>query len=226
MRNFKLYDLLFDKMISKKIEVFQNDLLLKHSEEVENMYRQMRTWRHDYHNHIQTLKVHSSLGNLDEIAKYLDKLELDLQEVDTVVKTGNVMVDAILNSKLSLIKSKNIPLTVKAIVPSKMSISDTDLCVIVGNLLDNAMESCLECNNLGYIRIFMGVMKGQLYISVTNSTTFVRKKDKTYLSTKKNVKSTGFGLASIDKIADKYSGFVNRQDEEGVFVTEVFLPLS
>lgn len=224
MAKFNLWDLLFGKMILKKIENYQNDLILKHTEEVENMYSQMRMWRHDYHNHIQTLKVHSTQGNLKEIDQYLDKLDLDLQKVDTVIKTGNVMVDAILNSKLSLILSKKIPLTAKAVVPPNMSILDTDLCIIIGNLLDNAMESCLKCDDLGYIRVFVGVMKEQLYISVTNASTKINKKNNTYITTKEN-SSTGFGLLSIDKIAEKYNGFVNRKDEEGVFVTEIFLPL-
>lgn len=217
-----VFDLLFGKMIERKIEVFQNDLVIKHTQEVENMYTQMRTWKHDYHNHIQTLKAHISQGNYDEITLYLDDLELDLQKVDTVLKTGNIMIDAILNSKLSLILSKNIPLDAKAIVPPNMKVADTDMCIILGNLLDNAMESCLKCEDLGFIRVFIGVMKNQLYISVTNATTRVNKMGKKYHSTKNK---DGFGLLSIDKITQKYNGFVNRKDEIGVFVTEVFIPI-
>lgn len=78
----------------------------QHYREVENMYRQMRGWRHDYHNHIQTMKAYLSMGQADKLSDSLASLDQDLTNVDTVVKTGNVMVDAILNSKLSMAQAK------------------------------------------------------------------------------------------------------------------------
>ena len=72
------------------------------------MYRQIRGWRHDYRNHIQTMKAYAAQGDLEAIKTYLDALDTDLNTVDTVIKTGNAMTDAILNSKISLAKSKGI----------------------------------------------------------------------------------------------------------------------
>lgn len=185
----------------------------------------MRGWRHDYHNHIQTLLA--LLGDEEKTKEYLLNLNHDLTSVDTVIKTGNVMIDAILNSKLSLIKSKKIDVNAKAVVPPELNISEIDLCIMIGNLLDNAMEACLhqpdEENR--FIRVFIGMLKGQLYVSVSNSVgSEIKKSGKIYLSTK-NSKTHGFGLMRIDKIAAKYEGFVNRQNEDGVFATEIMLPL-
>ena len=59
----------------------------------------MRGWRHDYHNHIQALKAHLALEQYADMGAYLSKLDGDLTSVDTILKTGNTMVDAILNSK-------------------------------------------------------------------------------------------------------------------------------
>ncbi len=220
-----LMNRLFGKMIDRRIAEYQNDLITKHCDEVQNIYKTMRGWRHDYHNHIQTLLSLSS----DEVRtkEYLLKLNDDLTQVDTVLKTGNVMVDAILNSKLSLIQSKKIKVNVKAAVPEELKISEIDLCVIIGNLLDNAMESCLRQPEDGqrFIRVFIGVLKEQLYISVSNSVGGdIKKSGKTYLSSK-NSESHGFGLMRIDRLTEKYNGYVNRQDERGVFATEVLLPL-
>ena len=58
------------------------------------MYRQMRGWRHDYKNHIATMKIHLEQGNYELLGNYLNELDRDLTTVDTVLKTGNVMVDA------------------------------------------------------------------------------------------------------------------------------------
>ena len=133
-------DFLFRGAIDRRIAAFQNDLMEKHITEVENIYRQMRGWRHDYHNHIQTMKACCSLGENEKIDAYLNSLETDLTSVDTLIKSGNVMVDAILNSKLSLAKSREININAKAVVPKNITVSEIDLCVIIGNLLDNAKK--------------------------------------------------------------------------------------
>ncbi len=220
-----LFDIVFGKMIDRRIASWQNELVERHYDEVQNIYRTMRGWRHDYHNHIQTMKAHLSLGQTEELSDYLGKLDTDLTTVDTVLKTGNVMVDAILNSKMSLIKSKDIAVNAKATVPKELVVSEVDLCVIIGNLLDNAMEACLrQEQGERFIRVYVGTLKGQLYISVSNSAGEVTKSNGHYLSSKQSA-SHGFGLIRIDRIVDKYEGYVNRQNEEGVFATEVMLPL-
>ena len=81
------------------------------------MYRQIRGWRHDYRNHIQTMKAYAAAGDLDAIRNYLDLLDEDLTTVDTVIKTGNPMTDAILNSKISLAKAKDISVIADAHIP-------------------------------------------------------------------------------------------------------------
>lgn len=99
---------LIGRSADKRIAAYQNELMEQHYHEVENMYRQMRGWRHDYHNHIQTMKAYLSMGQADKLSDYLASLDQDLTNVDTVVKTGNVMMDAILNSKLSMAQVKGI----------------------------------------------------------------------------------------------------------------------
>ena len=212
--------LYISRLVDKRIFAFQNDLIMRHCDEVHNIYRQMRGWRHDYHNHIQTLKAHLALEQYVIIGEYLNELDSDLVSVDTVVKTGNVMLDAILNSKISLALSKQIRINASAAVPAELLISDIDLCVIIGNLLDNAMEACLKLTDNRVIRVYIDVFNEYLYISVSNT---MAGNLKTYQSSKGE--NHGFGLMRIDRIAKKYGGHVNRQNEEGVFATEVMLPL-
>lgn len=214
------------KMLNRKLNRFQNDLINKHYDEVEIMYRKMRGWRHDYHNHIQVLKAQMSLGQYEKAEEYLEKLTEDLGNVDTVLKTGNVIVDAILNSKLTMIRERNILVDATAIVPQEINISGTDLAVLIGNMLDNAMEACLNIQEEKerFIRIYIDVIKKQLYISVTNSMQGKAKRTgNTFFSIKQG--GHGFGLISIDNIVQKYQGFINRQTENGVFATEIMLPL-
>lgn len=204
---------------------FQDSVLKKQRDEVENVYNTMRGWRHDYHNHMQTLKAYLSMNQLEEMSAYLDHLEEDLDSIDIAIRTGNTSVNAILSSKVSIAQRNNINVNCKATVPSQLKISDVHLCTIIGNLLDNAIESCLKvAADKRFIRIYIGLFKEQLYISVTNSTNQTQRKKLTELITSKKGEH-GFGLRRIDKIVDQYDGYLNRKNEPGVFATEIMLPL-
>lgn len=215
------------RRMERRLAAYQQDLMEKHCEEVENMYRQTRGWRHDYRNHIQTMKAYLSMGRYEELADYLDQLDEDLSQVDTVVKTGNVMIDAVLNSKISVARAREITVEAKARVPQQLSIAEVDLCVILGNLLDNAIEACMRISQESrrFIRIYIDILRGQLYLYVINATAGkLQRQDGSYLSTK-SARDHGYGLMRMDRVVEKYHGYLERQDEEGVFVTEVLLPL-
>lgn len=211
-------------MIDRRIERFQSELIEKQVCEIQNMYRQVRGWRHDYRNHINNMKIQLSQENYSGLSDYLNELADDLDTVDTVIKTGNVMADAILNSKLNVAEKMNIRLNVKANVPEALPMSDVELCSVLGNMLDNAVEACGTLpEEERFMRVYIGKLKGQLYLSVQNSAGKVRKSKNTYLSTKEG--EHGYGLFRIDRVAKKYGGYVNRQNEEGVFATEILIPI-
>ncbi len=211
--------------VSRRISRFQNELVNRHYDEVDTMYRKMRGWRHDYHNHIQTLMAYLSMAQYDEASGYLEQLTEDLAKVDTVLRTGNVKVDAILNSKLALIQERNINVDATAIVPKEISVPDIDLSVLIGNLMDNAMEACAKLpEEERFIRVYIDVIKKQLYISVTNSMNGkAKRRGNHFLSDKQG--NHGFGLLRIDDIVARHGGYLNRKAEDGVFATEVMLPL-
>lgn len=210
------------KWLDTYVASYQTDLLNRHFEEVENIYKEMRGWKHDYHNHIQVMMAYIEMDRVDEMKGHLSELLEDIASIDHVLKTGNVMVDAILNSKISLMRASKIEVNAKATVPEKHSLLDIDLCAIIGNLLDNAMEGAQKVpESERFVRIYMRPMKGQLYISVTNSSLGLI--PKTFLSSKRAA-NHGFGLKRVDQLVAKYGGFVNRQVEEGVFATEIALP--
>ncbi|MBD5129325.1 MAG: GHKL domain-containing protein [Ruminococcaceae bacterium] len=220
---FFLVRKLFYYLVDKRIAEFQSDLINKQTEEIQNMYRQMRAWRHDYRNHIQNMK--NRLGeDQGELERYLDELAEDLTQADTSLKTGNVMADAVLNSKLSVAERKGIELNVKAQIPGGMTMTDVELCSLLGNLIDNAIEACEKLpSGQRFLRVYIDKFKGQFYLSVQNSSPSVRFDKGTFHTTKEG--SHGFGLFRIDRIAKKYGGYVNRQYEEGIFATELLIPL-
>ena len=189
------------------------------------MYKQIRGWRHDYRNHIQTMKVLVANGDINALKVYLDELDKDLSTVDTTVKTGNAMADAILNSKISLAKSKEIQVKVDAHIPVKLKMSELDLCVIIGNLFDNAMEASMALpKEQRVIRVYMDMKNTQLYISFTNFTASkkMKKIGNKFFTTKGE--GHGFGLVRIDNIVERLDGYLSRNSEDGAFTTEILIP--
>lgn len=219
--------LILKSKYDKRLSDFQDSVLKKQRDEVQNIYQTMRAWRHDYHNHMQSIKALLEMGKKKELSDYLDNLEKDLDSIDIAIRTGNVGLDAILSSKVSIARKNNIDVNCTAKVPSELKITDVHLCAIVGNLMDNAIEACEKIPEGAaprFIRIYIGLFKSQLYISVSNSTCEKHRRRLNELVTSK-LGEHGFGLRRIDKLAEKYDGYVNRKNEPGIFATEVMLPL-
>lgn len=213
--------MLLDRLVKKRVASFENEILQKYYAEVENMYTKMRGWRHDYRHHIQAMKVHAAKGELASIVSYLDMLDEDLTNVETVVKTGNRMADAILNSKLSLAAEREITVRTDTNIPVALSMSELDLCIVIGNLMDNAMEACMELPaEKRLIRLYMEMKGNYLYLALTNTAGGGKKKS--FKTTKGS--GHGLGISRIDAIVKKYGGYVTRASEDEAFSTEVLLP--
>ncbi len=198
--------MIFQKWINRRVEAYQSDLIRKYCDEVEAIYKKMRGWRHDYHNHIQALQASMALGKYDEVDAYLHQLNDDLTGVDTVIKTGRVMVDAILNGKLNIAAQNEIPVNVKAKLPDGTPVTDVDMCVIIGNLLDNAIE---ENEKLApqerFIRVYIGRKNTQMYLAFTNAAGKKQKHKGRLFASAKGL-NHGFGLARVEEIVKKYGG--------------------
>ena len=226
---FILLEYLLQRIMKReedKTIIYQNKLMKQQMDEIENIYMTMRGWRHDYHNHLQSLKGYLSLNKVEQMKNYLNELETDLDSIDTLYHSGNLQLDSILNAKLAIAEKGQIRIHCDASIPPQLHVSDLDLCVILGNLLDNAIESCRKIKDPDerFIRVYIGILKKQLYISITNATSeTVKQRTDHYFTTKRG--DHGHGLKRVDQVVKKYDGYLNRQNEPGVFATEIVLPL-
>ena len=147
-----------------KIVELQTEQSKAHLEEVRSIHKEMRGYKHDFHNHLQTLRGYIEAGESERALKYIEELDYGVMNTDTLLKTGNVSADVILSAKIAKAKSKGINVTVKANLPDNLNITDVELSIVIGNLLDNAIEACVQsAKKEPFIRIYLVMKSNMLY---------------------------------------------------------------
>lgn len=206
-----------------KLVEYQTEQSRRHLGEVRGIHTEMRAYKHDFHHHLQTLIGQLEGGEVARALDYLKALDVQLQNVDTLVKTGNISLDAILSAKIAQAKADHIAVTLKANVPDGLLLSDLELSIIVGNLLDNAIEACQQASGERFIRIYMSMKGNMLYFSMLNSSGSQQKKiGSLFPSAKKGIH--GFGLRRVEAILKEHDGWCKYNSEEGAFTTEFLVP--
>ena len=206
-----------------KLVEYQTEQSKRHLDEVRSIHTEMRGYKHDFHHHLQTLKGQLEAGETERALAYIEQLDHELMNVDTLLKTGNISLDAILSAKIAQAKAENIAVTIKAVVPDHLTITDLELSILVGNLLDNAIEACLTDAGERFIRIYMSMKGKMLYFSMLNSAGEKKKKTGGLFSSNKDGLH-GFGLRRAEAILEEHGGWCKYNSENGAFTSEFLVP--
>lgn len=206
-----------------KLAEYQAELSFAHLQEVQGIYDKMRGYKHDFHHHLQTLKGQLEAGETDRALSYIEQLDQQLIHMDTLLKTGNVSLDALLSAKLSQAKANDIVFHVRANVPANLTLSDLELSIVIGNMLDNAIEACQNITGERFIRIYMTMKGNMLYFSMLNSAGARQAKAGTLFSSSKRG-NHGFGLRRAEEILKEHGGWCKYNSEDGAFTSEFLVP--
>jgi sensor histidine kinase YesM len=167
--------------------------------------------KHDLKNHIIALKSLLDGGKCEAAQKHIDSL---LEQTNSVkaVNTNNFTIDAIINYKLNYAATRNISCRTSLKIPQQLMLNSEDACVLLGNLLDNAIEASLKIEtDRRFISIKMTYDKGNLYILVSNAYDGgeLMFKGEKLQTTKENKSEHGIGLNSVSLILKKYNSNLN-----------------
>ncbi|WP_175405466.1 sensor histidine kinase [Ruminococcus bovis] len=194
---------------------------VKHYEQVEKTDNELRKFRHNYKN--MKIGLMSLLNNKDTdgAKKYVADCD-ELLDIDyTLYQTGNSIINAILSDKAMKVKDKGITIKFTGLIP-QTKISNTDLCIIFGNILDNAIEAVekVDDNIAKEINIDVYKKKDYLFITVTNPTkTEVAIKDNKVVTSKDDKDNHGLGLSSVEETLKKYDGHLDLDCNNNKFTT-------
>ena len=219
-----------DLELRQKNIVYEQEIYLynKHIEEKENSMLEIRKAKHDLKNQLIFLLERCEKKEYEELEQFLQELieKVPLDNL-TLAKTDNSIVDALVNYKYSIAKRFDIDFSVKLDIPVHLPFDNADMCIILGNVLDNALEANMSGNiDKKYVKLNMRMDTNNLFIIVENSFDGKIKTDtKGHVITLKTnkVEEHGLGLGSIQKAVDKYSGIMKVSYTDMIFTTEILL---
>lgn len=193
---------------------------------VEEQYQRTRELWHDLKNHIRVLEILAEENRFGELTDYLDSFRRDVERRMVPARTGCAPVDALLGDKLYQAGKQNVEMKLELCTLAQTGIEEVDLCVILGNLLDNALEACAGLSGEKWMKVRIRREEEFYYITVVNSAKEPVREGEDYLSGKRdrdNGVGHGLGLRSAQRIAHRYGGLLVTDYSDGEFRTVVRL---
>lgn len=191
------------------------------------MMEDFQEGRHNLVNELIVLKHHVDKSNIDTVKEYLNNIIQVHENLNNRISNcGNDIVDAIINFKYMLAKEKQIEFQIKIFIPEELPLNQCDLGVVIGNAIDNAMEAVEKCEKK-IIEITMGIKKESFIIVIKNPYNHKIKMDKDgkLLSTKTNNNMHGYGVSSIQRVAEKYNGDLVVETDDNYFTLTITMNL-
>lgn len=223
---FYLYDNLmksYDEKMEKALLQQQNSAYLKQLEIIKQSQEHLKEFRHDMKNHVLSLKTLIENNDNNAAADYIDSVFNSIDFSDEYSKSGNSEIDSILNYKLNNADTHDIKTDIKINVPEKLNIRPFDLSVVLGNLLDNAIEAACKCKEKA-IKISVELERNVLYVSISNSFDGKLNYEGGKLATTKNDKEKhGLGLNSVQRSIEKYNGAMELRQRNNIFFVDVLI---
>ena len=211
--------------IVTQLKLQQIELELKLNEDMINITDRLRKLRHDMNNHIGLMKNLVQTKQYDELEEYINQVYEDVGVANELVITGNKTLAVLLNAKKSLAKAKNIDFT-SMIATQDINMKNKDICTLLGNILDNAIEAAEKSGAKKYIQLMIQKTEEGCVISCENSlgTKPIINKDK-FVSRKENSFIHGIGTENIKDIVEKYKGEINIDYDDDMFNVRVVMPV-
>lgn len=194
---------------------------IAHYEKLEKLSSDMRTFRHDYINHLSSISALITEGFYDDAQRYIDRLTESTHRNETIFRTGNRLADAILTDKSENCKAFA-DIVFDGCITDK--IGNSDICIILANALDNAAEACKSCPERGRISIESQVRQGYWKMVMRNPTVGADSEG-IMKTSKEDERNHGFGLLSIEQAVKRYDGTMSVSIKNGVFELAVVLKL-
>ena len=210
-------------MLSKQVE---NEV--KYYEKINTIYGEFRSFRHDFKNHVICLRSLIESNEKENALEYINEIE-GLSSVEKKqYNTGNIIIDALLNDKNDRAAAINTKIVFSGMVPTT-GISNVDLCIIMANAIDNAIEACGKdtSEKPKEIKAEASFRQGYFFFNITNPIfeSVEIKSNNTIATSKSDKYHHGFGVTNILRTVQKYDGEAELSADDDKFTLDLNLVL-
>ena len=228
---FEIYDWMSrDAMVREQNRLYgqQLELCSRQAEDRESLYLEIRRLRHDMKNYLSCLLGAVQTGEKKEAEMLIQEMLNDgiSNRTSEVSRSGNIVVDSLVNYKHDLAEKEGIMFEANVFIPVSLPFQSGHLAVILGNLLDNALEACRGVpEGQRYIKLDISYVKEMLQICIRNSYHATHRKDSSgrYLTTKKDTLDHGIGLSSVEQAVSCYHGEMTAEGTGNEFRVSVVM---
>lgn len=224
--NFYLYDVIikyYHNKYEKDLLIQQNNAYLNQLQIIKESQENIKMLRHDMKNHIYSMQEMIKNNKRDDLEEYLKTIFEYIDVKNEYAYSGNTEVDSLLNYKIYEAVKLNANIEVNINIPKKLGVEVFDLSIILGNLLDNALDA-LKKTDKKRLYVKMELEKSILYITVENSYgDIINKENDIFITTKKDENNHGFGLNSVQNAIKKYNGLLDITYDEKLFLVNILL---
>lgn len=217
----RLYNDQHEKMMLEQ----QNKAYINQIKLVYDSQNALRYYRHDMRNHLYKMRDMVEKGEYKQLEEYIGQAVSYMKIDKKVIDSGNSEIDCLLNYKLRNIEEMNIKLETKFVLPHELFINVFDINIVLGNLIDNALEALKQCDERELI-VRLTYSKGVMFITIKNSFSGNIKIDSNnqkLFTTKKDLKNHGLGLQSVQYTIDKYYGTMEIETTEKMFIVKALM---
>lgn len=198
---------------------------MENVQETLNAYSGQRRLTHDFNNHMNALYEMAIVANNTQISEYISGLKKQIGKTERIIKSNNIVVDAILNQKYIVAKNSNITMSFIIGDLSKLLLSDEDIVTILANALDNAIEACILNKKEKTIKVKITHENYETIISIQNTVDEdVEIQNNTVKTTKQHSLEHGYGIKNIKTVLQKYEHIFILRSEKNWFKLTIVLP--
>lgn len=228
--NFTVF-FLFDGMAKTYWEKQERELVKQQNKYYENQLeiinaslKNSSILRHDMKNHLRVIFADIKNGNINDAQQHITDITDAYNAGNEIIRTGYPAIDSIVNFKLQNAKQDGIKINASSTLPQGLNISSFDSTVILGNLIDNALQAVSLVTENKFIDLVLHYSKGILLIKIANPfVNEIKKSGDNVITTKKDKENHGYGLASVKETVEKYNGTVEINPSDNIFTVKVVL---
>ena len=220
--------LVYQKKEMKRLMVLKDKCLREQTEQYKmamNKERELRRFRHDYNAHMTAISGLLANEEYVKLQEYIKSMGY-FREKFNLVNSGNIITDAVFNQYKELCDKDNIEFEISGKLPENFNMAETDLCVLLSNLISNAYEAALKCeDDRRIISVEIRNSDDDIFIDVSNSVNGeVVFKNGLPVTDKPDRKNHGFGVENILEVVERNGGYIEwKQLDKGRFTAEIML---